>query len=52
MVFLGVGVAGLGVATYLFVSGAGSHQEKAASVMPVDFAALPSGGMITVRGRL
>jgi hypothetical protein len=53
MVFLGVGVAGLGVATYLLVSGAGSHQESAGVTLPVDVAMLPTGGgMITVRGRL
>ena len=50
-VSLGVGVAGVGVATYLFLSGAGSSHEVRAS-LPVDVAVLPGGGFVTVRGRL
>jgi len=49
-VTLGVGVAGLGVATYLFVAGSGKHQEQAS--LPIDVAMLPHGGFLTVRGRL
>jgi hypothetical protein len=50
-VTLGVGIAGVGVATYLFIAGAGKHEEQTASV-PVDLAVLPGGGFVTVRGRL
>ena len=50
LVTLGVGVAGLGVATYLFVAGSGKHEEHAA--LPVDVAMLPHGGFVTVRGAL
>jgi hypothetical protein len=49
-VFLGVGVAGIGTATYLFISGAGSSHEVAS--LPVDVAVLPQGGFVTVRGNL
>jgi hypothetical protein len=51
-VFLGVGVAGIGTATYLFISGAGSSKETAARSLPVDVAVLPQGGFVTVRGNL
>lgn len=50
-VSLGVGVAGVGVATYLFISGAGSSHEAHAS-LPIDVAVLPQGGFVTVRGNL
>ena len=49
-VTLGVGIAGVGVATYLFVAGTGKHEEQAS--VPVDVAMLPHGGFVTVRGRL
>jgi hypothetical protein len=51
IVTLGVGIAGVGVATYLFVAGSGKHEERAAS-LPVDVAMLPHGGFVTVNGRL
>ena len=50
-VSLGVGVAGVGVATYLFLSGAGASHEVRAS-LPVDVAVLPGGGFVTVRGNM
>ncbi len=48
-VSLGVGVVGLGVATYLFVSqpSGGDH----VAFVPIDVAAGPGGGSVTVRGR-
>jgi hypothetical protein len=48
-VFLGVGVVGVGVATYLFISG--SHRNREQSMLPVDVAALPHGGAMTLHGR-
>jgi hypothetical protein len=50
-VTLGVGVVGVGVATYLFIAGSGKHDEVTAS-LPIDIAVLPQGGFVTVRGRL
>jgi len=49
MVSLGVGVVGVGVATYLFISG--SQQRREQALVPLDVAALPGGGAFTVRGR-
>lgn len=52
LVSLGVGVVGLGVATYLFVSAPKGGPEKANVFVPVDVAALPhGGGQLTVRAR-
>jgi hypothetical protein len=51
-VSLGVGIAGLGAATYLFLSGTGTTKEQAAMSVPVDVAVLPQGGFVTVRGRM
>jgi hypothetical protein len=56
VVSLGVGVVGIGVATYLFVKGSGggakSGGETAGLFVPVDVTALPhGGGAVTVRGR-
>jgi hypothetical protein len=48
-VSLGVGVVGVGVATYLFISG--SHQNREQAMMPVDVAALPHGGAMMLRGQ-
>lgn len=51
-VSLGVGVVGLGVATYLLVSGPPSSARAGQVTLPVDVAALPSGGgSVTVRAR-
>jgi tetratricopeptide (TPR) repeat protein len=51
VVSLGVGIVGLGVATYLFVSGTPSSRTETAFI-PVDVAALPhGGGSVTVRAR-
>lgn len=49
-VTLGVGIAGVGVATYLFIAGSGKQKEQAS--LPVDVAMLPGGGFVTVRGSL
>ena len=58
VVSLGVGVVGIGVATYLLVSAPASPAPPSASgrggqwFVPVDVAALPhGGGTVTVRGR-
>jgi hypothetical protein len=49
-VTLGVGIAGVGAAAYLFIAGPGKAKEQAS--LPVDVAMLPHGGFVTVRGNL
>jgi hypothetical protein len=51
VVSLGVGVVGLGVATYLFVSGGKKNGQEQALMVPVDAHALPGGGEMTLSGR-
>jgi hypothetical protein len=51
MVALGVGVVGVGVATYLLVTGSSSGSGREQAFVPVDVVALPSGGSVTVRAR-
>ncbi|HEX7670442.1 MAG TPA: hypothetical protein VF395_12690 [Polyangiaceae bacterium] len=57
MVSLGVGVVGVGVATYLFVKGdsggakSGAETARYLALPPVDVTSLPGGGGVTVRAR-